>query len=168
MTDLADLVEPLKRYVAVPGTFDDVFPDTTDDDLVGSLLDGFAECQLDGYFTQPAYTADDDGTVSPELSRGQGALILLYTSVRLITAQLTNFQTLQRYRAGNVEYETQQSAQLLVTVLKDLQTRKTDISTKQRTLGAGMVFEMADQYLVRQVASYTPLALQPHVNAYGF
>jgi hypothetical protein len=47
MTDLADLVESLKREVAIPGTFATVFPTTTDDDPTGALADGVAETQLD-------------------------------------------------------------------------------------------------------------------------
>lgn len=153
MTSLADLVEPLKRYVAVPGAFEDTFPTTSDEDLIGSLLDGFAESQLDGYFTSPVYSATDEGEVSPDISRAEAALVTLYASTRIITTQLINLKTLQRYQAGNLVYETQQTAGVLTAILKDLQARKDAIIKRSLQLGAGAAFEMADAYYVRATIS---------------
>jgi hypothetical protein len=76
MSDFLDNVESLKRVVATPGTFDTLFPDTTDQDLVGTLLDGIAQAQLDGLLA--SYTYDDTGTVTPDLSAPQSALVILY------------------------------------------------------------------------------------------
>lgn len=159
MTSLADLVEPLKRYVAVPGTFDDVFPSTTDDDLIGSLLDGFAEAQFDGFFIKPEFTATDDGEVSPDLSRGQQALIAIYASTRIVTTQLMNQRSLERYEAKGLIAETQRSSQVLAALLKDLQARKTAILERQQKYGsltgAGALagFTMADQYFARAMGA---------------
>ena len=149
MSDLADLVEALKRTVAVPGTFSDVFPETTDEDLVGSLLDGFAEAQLDGYFIAPEVEVEDTST-TPDLSRAEGALIVLYSAVRIVQTQLINLKTSVRYEAKGLVYEAQTSASVLVALLKDLQARKVLVADRKQVGGAGAAFTMADQYLARE------------------
>ncbi len=149
MSLLEDLIEPLKRYVAVPGTFGDVFPDTTDDDLLGSLMDGFAEAQLDGYFL--TFQMDDEGETAPDIDRAQGALIALYAATRIVQTQLANLKTVTRYEARGLVYEAQQSAQVLVALLKDLQDRKKAIANRKDVYGAGAAFTMADQYAAREM-----------------
>lgn len=155
MTDLADLVEPLKRYVAVPGTFATVFPTTTDDDLTGSLLDGFGECQLDGFMIRPVYSADTDtGLVSPDLSRGQMSLITLYAATTIIKTQLLNLKTITRYEAKGLVYDVEQSANVLTTILKELNDRKALIILRQTLAGASAAFTMADSYFLKAVGYF--------------
>ena len=123
MTSLNTLVEPLKRELAVPGLFDEVFPSTTDDDLAASLADGFADAQLRGFF--PTMTVAETGGIyetSEPLSASGGALITLFTATRIIRAQLRSLASVERYKAGPVEYELQRSANLLrdeLAYLKD-------------------------------------------------
>lgn len=117
-TALSTLVPALKRELAVPGTFADVFPDTGERDLRGALADGFAEAQLSGFFGDVTLTYDGvadppDWTTDPDLSLSGGALIVIITSIRFIRAQLRNLPTSQRYKAGPVEMETQKAASLL-------------------------------------------------------
>lgn len=150
MSSLEDLVETLKRTVAVPGTFSDVYPDTSDDDLVGSLEDGFSEAQLDGYFIKPTVYNLADGAVTPDLSRPEGALVVIYTATRFVQTQLLNLKSAQRYEAKGLVFESQQSAQLLVALLKDLQARKQALIDAKATGGAGASFTMADQYFARE------------------
>lgn len=151
MSNLADAVEALKRYVAVPGTFATVFTETTDDDLAGSLLDGFAECQLDGFFVRPAVVATDDGVITPDLSRGQTALVVLYAATRIISTQLLNLKNRTRYEAKGLIAESEQSASILVALLKDLTARKALIVLRQTLAGASAAFTMADGYFVKAV-----------------
>ncbi len=151
MSNLADSVEALKRYVAVPGTFADFFTETTDDDLVGSLLDGFAECQLDGFFVRPPVLATDDGAITPSLSRGQTALVVLYAATRIIQTQLLNLKNRTRYEAKGLVYEVEQSANVLTTLLKQLNDRKALIIQRQTLAGASAAFTMADGYFVKAV-----------------
>jgi hypothetical protein len=156
VTSLTDLVDPLKRYVAVPGTFDDVFPDTTDEDLLGSLLDGFAEAQLDGFFIRPEVSVTDDGDTTPDLSRGEGALIAIYASTRIVLTQLMNLRTQERYEARGLISETSRSSQVLTALLKDLTARKTALITRMQTyagLSGDAGFTMADQYFARAIGA---------------
>lgn len=151
MSNLADAVEALKRYVAVPGTFADVFTETTDDDLVGSLLDGFAECQLDGFFVRPPVLATDDGVIAPGLSRGQTALVVLYAATRIVQTQLLNLKNQTRYEAKGLVYEVSQSANVLTVLLKQLNDRKSLIIQRQIYAGSSAAFTMADGYFVKAV-----------------
>jgi hypothetical protein len=158
VTDISDLVPALKRYVAVPGTFATVFPVTTDPDLIGSLLDGFSECQLDGFFIAPAYSADvDAGLVTPDLSGGQEALVLLYASTRIVQTQLLNLKTATRYEAKGLIYDVSQSANVLTVLLKELNDRKALIIQRQTLAGASAAFTMADAYFLKAVGIEGPL-----------
>lgn len=151
MSDLSALIPPLKRTVAVPGTFADVFPGTLDPDLLGSLMDGFAEAQLDGYFIAPEVALSATGVTTPDLTRAEGALVVLYAATRIVQTQLANLKSAVRYEAKGLIYEAQQSAQVLVALLKDLQERKKALAERKETGGAGAAFTMADQYLAREM-----------------
>src|SRR5881409_674858 len=80
-TDLADYTESLRNVIARPGTFADLFPETTDDGLVLVLQDALAECHLEQ--TLLDYEADANGLVRPTISSGQVALVMLYAGLRL-------------------------------------------------------------------------------------
>lgn len=148
MTTLEDLIEPLKRAVAVPGTFDTVFPETTDDDLIGLLMDAFAEAQLSRFF--PGYSVAEDGAVTPELQRGEGALVVIFGAVRMLISEIRNRKSHIRYEAKGAVFEQDQAPSVLVQLLKDYQTQKAEILVASRTL-AGSAFYMADQYFLRAV-----------------
>lgn len=152
MTDLATLVEPLKRELAVPGVFADVFPDTDDTALADSLADGFAEAQLNGFFVDMTLTA---GETSQDLSAAGGALIVMFTGMRIIRAQLRNLVLNARYKAGPAEVETQRSAMLLRDELAYLRTRVTDLVTQARRSSGRSVYVL-DGYEGR-AAAMTPL-----------
>lgn len=158
VTAISTLVPALKRELAVPGTFEDVFPDATNADLTGLLADGFAEAQLFGFFKSVALTpvtgTTSDYEVSPDISAAGGALVVIYASIRTIRAQLRNLKTLARYKAGPVEYETQQAASVLTQELKFLQQRLQDIldsaaGSARASAGLATVF---DGYLARNAA----------------
>lgn len=123
MTDLADLVDTLKREVAIPGGFVAAFPNTTDDDLVGALADGFSECQLDGWMLQIALDLDA-GTVSPDLSPAGKALVSIYSGIRILRNALVNQTSHVRYEAKGNVYESDKGAGLLREALKDLNDRR--------------------------------------------
>ena len=116
MTLLSTLVPALQRELAVPGTFEDVFPDTTEDDLTASLADGFAEAQMWGFFPEMSLTQNgDDWDTSQDLSPSGGSLVVYFAAARIIRAQLRNTYTVERYKAGPAEVEFNRAA----TVLKD-------------------------------------------------
>lgn len=146
IANLGDLIEPLKRELAVPGEFETYFPNTDDDGLFTSILDGFGEAQLDRWF--PATTLDiTTGDVSPELSLGQAALVVIYTSIRIIRSKMRQTTVNSRYKAGAVEYETSASASLLKAELDALIERKKDLLYMARAVGSSVYF--LDGYLSR-------------------
>lgn len=126
--DLADLIEPLRREVNTPGS--DSFPTAFEDTYLGYLQDSFWQIKLDGITSFVGYTEDGAGVVTPidpsdeDLSRTLQQLIVLYAGIRMVRNQLLNLQTLFRSKAGPVEYETQQSAQLLKAVLDELKFQR--------------------------------------------
>jgi hypothetical protein len=146
-TDLFDLVPALKRSVAVPGTFAALFPSSTDEDLALTLLDGFSEAQLDGFF--PTYTSDDDGLVTEDLTRAQQALVVIYSTVRILQSEVRNRLTHKRYEAGGTVFEEDQGASTLVELLRDYKERKAALRAQGRSGPAGSAFWMADAYLMR-------------------
>jgi hypothetical protein len=167
VTDLADLVDSLKRAVAPPGEFSTLYANATDDDVVGQLMDGFAEAQLDGWFTaawggQKSLDVDS-GLVTPDLAQPQQALVVIYSAYRMIYTRLLNLKTHTRYEARGAVYENDQAATLLSTLLKQFADRKELLYKKALYSGANAAFHMADGYFLAASQRY----LTP-TTAYGF
>lgn len=151
MSDLNDLVEPLKRELAVPGEYDTIFPNTSDDDLLNSLADGFSEAQLDGYFSD--YTLDlETFETDPDVSAGGGALIVIYAGMRIIRAQMRALTLTEKYQAGNVSYEVGRSANLLREELRYLEQRKADLVRQASNAGADTT--QYDNYFTRSAVNW--------------
>lgn len=148
-TDLADYTESLRNVVARPGTFADLFPETTDDGLVLVLQDALAECHLEQ--TLLTCTSDANGLVRPTLTSGQAALVVLYAGVRLIRAELFNRVTSAKYVAGPVSAETTYATNILRDIMKALQAQKDRVTSAQAVSGANAAFYMADQYVRRDI-----------------
>lgn len=150
MTDLADHVDSLRFMVCRPGLFETLYPETTEDMLIQVLMDGMGECHLTGLLLD--VTCDDDGGVSPDLSRGQVGMVVLFAGVRFLRAELLNRQTSVVYEAGSTHYEYTQATNLLRDILKALQDQKDAIINGDYG-GAGTTaasaFYMADQFLAR-------------------
>ncbi len=152
MSDLNDWVETLKRTVAPPGTFATFYPNTTDDDLAGSLMDGFGEAQLDTFFSV-GYALDlDTGVITPDVEQAGLRLITLYSAVDILRANIMNIKTKVHYKAGTAEYEVDYSPNVLVAALKSLETAKDAIVKRQLTQSAAFAVNVVDQYLARATA----------------
>jgi hypothetical protein len=124
--ELADLVPSLKRAVAPPGQFAALFPESTDNDLADLLADAVAEAQLDGF--------------------------LATNSLALDTAEVTpDLKNRTRYKAGAAEAETEQSASVLVELLRQTNTRKKQILDDAKYGRAGMSFAMVDLYVSKSI-----------------
>lgn len=122
MTDLSDLIDSYKREVAVPGTFDKVFPGTTDDDITGQLADAFGACQLDNFF--PTVTVDlDTLLVDPDLSSAGAALLIFYAGARTIRARIRELRS-TKYVAGPVQAESLLAISALTAELALLEERR--------------------------------------------
>lgn len=150
MTALSTLVPALQRELAVPGAFDTEFPNTTTDNLRDSLADGFAEAQLYGFFPDMTLTQDGGGDwlTEPDLSGAGGALVIIFTSMRIIRANLRSLLTSERYKAGPAEMEIQRSANLLRDELKFLKERLDSIVADSRA-AARPLTTVHDNYLAR-------------------
>lgn len=121
--DLSDLIPSLTREVQPPGS--DVFPSAVDDDWLGQLEDAFWEAKLFGFFA--GYT-ESDGLVTPitgttDLERQWQQLIVIFGGIRVVRMQLANLGTSIRAKAGPVEFEQSQSANVLSAILKQLNDR---------------------------------------------
>lgn len=159
MTNLADLVEGLKRQVAVPGEYATYFPNTTDPDLIGSLADGFAQAQLDGFFGDQAIDTTAN-TVSPDLSAAGAALVILYTQERILMSKLRNLNSKTTYKAGSVEYTVEQPASVLTSEIKALQERRKELLAQALRVARGKTGTyMVDAYMTRAVGLYPFLGL---------
>lgn len=151
MTDLGDLVASLQRVVAPPGQFDTLYPLASSSDMVGYLTDALAEATLDGFFFDAPITWTDEGITTPDLNRGQQALIVIYGGYTFLKAELKNKTSLSRYKAGPVEYETQQGASVIAGLLQEAADRKKQLILQQSEIGVSAAFHMADAYFINAV-----------------
>lgn len=152
MTDLVDLVDTLKREVAIPGGFTAAFPTMSEDDLVGALADGFAETQLDGWMLQVVLDVDA-GTVDPDLSPAGRALVSIYSGIRILRNALINENSHVRYESRGNVYESDKGAGLLREALKDLNDRRQQLYLL-RLRRSGTSVYTHDGYMIKATAFY--------------
>ena len=148
--DLAVLVPSLKRAVAPPGEYDTFFPNSVDSEVRDLLVDAVAEAHLDGFLSE--VTLDVSGhSVDPDLTTSQQALVILYAMARHLTSRLANLKNLTRYKAGNVEAETEQSASVLVELLKETRDRKAQVLADAKAGNMADAFLMVDMYVAKSL-----------------
>lgn len=132
--DLGELAPALQREINPPGT--EVI---TDDGLLIDLLaDAFWEARLDGLLA--GYTVNDDFEIEtinggPDMPRELQQLIVFYAGLRIIRNALRETSTLFRAKAGPVEFETQNSAQLLRDLFAELRAKRDFLLGQLTTLG---------------------------------
>lgn len=125
-----DLVPSTKRATNPPGT--DLHPDANDAMYQGYVEDAFWTAVLKGVIT--GYSLDASGSAAtheivPTAPNGVpfsgqlGQLLVEFASLNIISADLMNLQTTFKAVAGPVSFETQRSAQVLVAVLKNIQSQ---------------------------------------------
>jgi len=127
--DLADLVPSLESALTIPGTTSQ-YSNATESEWVAKLKNAFWLATLDGVIS--GYTSDDDGIISPvsgttTLSGDLQYLVVLYACMDVVRNQLMQMKTVFRAKAGPVEYETQQSAQVLKTLLDQYMAQRDTI-----------------------------------------
>lgn len=148
--ELLELVPSLQRAVAPPGEFATFFPNATEEELSASVADAVAEAQLDG-FLSGFVTNSNAGTVTPDLTGPQQALVILYGMGRIIRARIANGKNRTRYRAGPVEAEEEQSATVLVQMLKDISARKKELLEDAKAGNLAKAFAMVDMYVAKSI-----------------
>lgn len=135
--DLNDLIPSLVAEVNPPGS--DLFAAATDDEWLQILLNAFWSARLDGFIE--LWTVDDNGTVTPiatggtDISRDLQQIVVLYGSFLTLRNALRASTTSFTAKAGNVEFQTQQSANLLTELLKDVVNRRNILLTRLSDLG---------------------------------
>lgn len=159
MAALTSLIPSLQRFVAPPGLFETYFPNASDEDMVGSLADGFAECQLKGFFSTFELDVTAIPTVTPDLTTPQGALVVLFAGVRILQTEIRNRATHRRQEAKGLVNEVDQSAGMLVELLKEYQQEKKDLIDAVSRVGASDVFVMADAYYINATTRYADSSL---------
>lgn len=122
--ELEELIPDLLTEVNPPGS--DLFPNATAQDWLSMLRNAFWEATLDKVIV--GYT-EEDGVVTPkngtqDLGRDFQQIIIYYAGVRVLKNRLSDLKTLFRTKAGSVEYETQQSAQVLRALLEEAVRRR--------------------------------------------
>ena len=148
--ELSALVPSLQRALAVPGTFAGLFPDTVDADLTATLADGMAEAQLDGFLSTTSLDVTL-ATTTPDLTTAQQSLVVLYAMSRVLTARVANLKNRTRYKAGNVEAETEQSASVLVELLRETKDRKKRLLEEAKAGNMAGAFAMVDMYIAKSI-----------------
>jgi hypothetical protein len=148
--ELSALVPSLQRALATPGTFADLFPDTSPNDLIGTLADAMAEAQLDGFLPNTSLDVLSSQT-TPDLTVPEQALVVLYAMSRVVNARVANLKNRTRYKAGNVEAETEQSATVLVEMLRDLRGRKRRLLEEAKAGNLASAFAMVDMYVAKSI-----------------
>lgn len=125
--DLEDLIPDLVYSLSAPGEaeYDTVSPE----EWVSRMRDAFWNAYNDGLLR--GYR-ESDGSILPRsgsetMPRDEQQLIILYTGIAVLRSKLLNLQTVFRTKAGPVEYEVQQSAQIAKALLDDLSQRRTYI-----------------------------------------
>lgn len=160
--NLSDLVPSLKRALAAPGEFDANFPEALDSDLTGTLTDAVAECMLDGFLGAVTLDVPNDA-VTPDLTSAQQALVILYGMSRVLTARIANLKNRTRYEAKGVSAETEQSASVLVELLKETKERKRQLLDDARAGNLAGAFAMVDMYVAKSI-DYSSSDLDYHFN----
>lgn len=134
--DLGDLIEDLQSEVSPPGT--NMFSNATDDEWLSNLRNGFWNARIDGILA--GYTEEDGEIITDndgdDMPRDLQQVIVFYAGYRILFNSLRQIGTLFRAKAGPVEYETQNSAQLLKALLDDLIGRRNILLQRLSDLGA--------------------------------
>lgn len=120
--ELADYVPVLRREVSPPGST--LFATVADPTMEGYLSDAFWEARLDGFLC--GYSCSPTGVVTPldpngpDLPREQIALVVLYAGLKILRNQLINQTSRFSAKAGPVSFETENSANLMTEMAKQL------------------------------------------------
>lgn len=152
MTNLSTLIAGLKRQVAVPGEFTASFPNTLDPDLLGTLGDAFGQAQMDGFFGAQVLNVNAH-TITPDLSIAGIAVVGLYAAENMLLAKFRNLPTKTVYKAGNVEYAIDFSANVLSAEIRDLQARRQGLIEQALRLSRASApsIYMKDAYVTRSL-----------------
>lgn len=147
--DLAELVPDLEGSLTIPGSVSK-YSGASEEQWITKLKNGFWDAYNDGLIS--GFVCDEDGLVSPikgdaSFTRDLQQICLLYAAMNVVQNELMQMKTAFRAKAGSVEYETQQSAQLLKGLLDSFLQQKGLVLKRLSDLGA------VDSYYIDGVAN---------------
>ena len=148
--DLSDLIPDLTGAITIPGTTSR-YSNASDTEWLTKLRNGFWTAYNDGVIS--GFTCDEDGIVSASgggdatFSRDLQQIVIMYSAINILQMELLQIKTTFRAKAGPVEYETQQSAQVLQTLLASMLAQRTTLLDRLSDIGA------TDSYYVDGVKS---------------
>lgn len=147
--DLSELIEPLRAEINIPG--EDVYDTVSNSLWITYLANGFWSAQLDGLMG--TYEESEGEVVGDEvLPRDLQQLILMYTGIAILRQRLFSLQTVFRAKAGPVEYEVQQSAQVMKALLDEFSSRRLYLLQRLADTGIARSTYYIDTYAARQEA----------------
>lgn len=127
--DLSELIGDLEGAVTVPGATSP-FISASDTEWLTRLRNAFWSAYNDGIIS--SFVCDEDGIVSPAsgdatFGRDLQQIVIMYAAINIYQNQIMQLKTLFRAKAGEVEYETQQSAQVIKSLLDSLLAQRATI-----------------------------------------
>jgi hypothetical protein len=128
--DLSELIGDLEAAVTVPGAVSP-FATSSETEWLTRLRNAFWSAYNDGIIA--GFTCDEDGIVNPSgggdstFTRDLQQLVIMYAAINIYQNQIMQLKTLFRAKAGQVEYETQQSAQVIKSLLDSLLAQRATI-----------------------------------------
>ena len=127
--DLSELIGDLEAAVTVPGSASP-FAASSETEWLTRLRNAFWSAYNDGIIA--GFSCDEDGIVNPvsgtaTFTRDLQQLVIMCAAINIYQNQIMQLKTLFRAKAGQVEYETQQSAQVIKSLLDSLLAQRATI-----------------------------------------
>jgi hypothetical protein len=148
--DLSELIGDLEGAVTVPGAVSP-FAASSDTEWLTRLRNAFWSAYNDGIIV--GFICDEDGIVtaaggaSTTFGRDLQQVVIMYAAINIYQNQMLQLKTLFRAKAGQVEYETQQSAQVVKSLLDSLLAQRATLLQRLSDLG------FTDSYYIDAVRS---------------
>jgi hypothetical protein len=137
--DLSELIGDLEGAVTVPGIASP-YAASSDTEWLTRLRNAFWTAFNEGVFS--GFTCNEDGIVSPSSSgssttfgRELQQIVILYAAINIVQNQMLQLKNQFRAKAGSVEYETQQSAQMIKAILDSLLIQRNTLLQRLSDLG---------------------------------
>lgn len=142
--DLSDLISDLQGAVTIPGGTSP-YAAASDTEWLTRLRNAFWTAYNEGVFT--GFTCNEDGIVSGAGATGQAStssstfgrelqqIVILYAAINIVQNQMLQLKNQFRAKAGPVEYETQQSSQMINSILDSLLLQRATLLQRLSDLG---------------------------------
>lgn len=127
--DLSDLIPDLKVALTAPGQTA-LYDNVSDDEWVSRMKTAFWSAYNDGLIV--GFSCDTDGIVTPvsgneTFGMDLQQIVIFYCGLNKVQNELMQIKTRFKAKAGPVEYETEQSANVLKAIIDSLLKQRDDI-----------------------------------------